>query len=215
MTVLPKKVNRVRLKWNKRNRNIVECHSYQWPKRGPVSRLASEGESSCLECDTFVRTFKFNQFNSKLPWNDLAADADGLVPRKGEKGAIDGNSFPLDFVRPAGIVTQALDTQPKVGDEGSTVGLPVIQCLQALNPCVHRCDVCLQNNDQCKLEGISYYGEINTVAFHQVGQAVEQVATLGGIHCPPWGAKLESLLGRLNSFVDITLQYTDRNDNPV
>ena len=63
----------------------------------------------------------------EVPRNDLADDADRLVPRVAEVRSLDGDGLAVDLVGPAGVVAIALDGQRQVGVQRIAQRLAVVE----------------------------------------------------------------------------------------
>lgn len=112
----------------------------------------------------------------EVPRDDLTADTNGLVAGVGEGLGVGVNRLTVDLVGPAGVVT---DTAQSVGqvDLGHGEGLAVV-------------------------EGLNGGDRVN-VALNQVGQLVQETATVGGGNPTPFA--LVGLAGSGHSNVDILL----------
>ena len=115
----------------------------------------------------------------EVPGDDLAHDPDGLQAGHAEVGPVYGDGLAVDLVRPAGVVAVALHGEVQVDVEGVGIRFPVVEGLQA--------------------------SQVLSIALHQVGQLVEEVSALGGVHRAPGTAQLEGLLGGRDGLVDVCL----------
>lgn len=112
----------------------------------------------------------------EVPGDDLTADTNGLVTGVGEGLGVGVNSLTVDLVGPAGVVTEAAQSVGQV-DLGHGEGLAVV-------------------------EGLNGGDSIN-VALNQVGQLVQETATVGGGNPAPF--TLVGLAGSGHGDVDILL----------
>lgn len=113
-----------------------------------------------------------------VPGNDLPDHAHRLLPRVGQMRPIRGHRVAADLVRPAGVVPQTVH-RPVHIVHGVHVRFAVIERLQR--------------------------GKIVHVAFHQVGQLVQQLAARRSVHLAPHGLALESGLGGLHGQLHVGL----------
>lgn len=121
----------------------------------------------------------------EVPGDNLTADTNGLVTGVGEGLGVGVNSLTVDLVGPAGVVTDAAQSVGKV-DLGHGEGLAVIEGLNG--------------------------GESINVTLNQVGQLVQETATVGGSNPAPF--TLVGLAGGGHSDVDILLVgLVDGGDN--
>lgn len=121
----------------------------------------------------------------EVPGDNLTADTNGLVTGVGEGLGVGVNSLTVDLVGPAGVVTDAAQSIGQV-DLGHGEGLAVV-------------------------EGLNGGDSIN-VALNQVGQLVQETATVGGGNPAPF--TLVGLAGGGHSDVDILLVgLVDGGDN--
>ena len=119
----------------------------------------------------------------------MAADADRLVARVGEDGAVGRNGLAVDLVGPAGVVAQTLDGQFQVGGVREGVRLAVVERLQR--------------------------GQVDAVALHQVGQPVQQPAALRSVRRPPRRAQLEGAPRRRHRQIHVGLSQTRNKKDEI
>mmetsp|Transcript_22745 Transcript_22745/g.60039 ORF Transcript_22745/g.60039 Transcript_22745/m.60039 type:complete len:275 (-) Transcript_22745:32-856(-) len=123
----------------------------------------------------------------EVPGDDLANDADGLVPREAEGAAAvlrRLDHLAAHLVRPAGVVPEAFDHQADVDAIGHVLRLPVVQGLHLRQPV--------------------------PVLLHEVRELEQQVPASGAVGAPP---SLEGLIGRRHSEVHVLLTcLLDRRD---
>ena len=70
------------------------------------------------------------QTGGEVPGNDLPNHADGLAQDVGEVVAADGHGLPVQLVRPARVVAQAVNDHRQVDTEAVIEGLAHVQRVQ-------------------------------------------------------------------------------------
>lgn len=107
----------------------------------------------------------------EVPRNDLSTDADGFMSRIGEEVPGNRDNFSVVLVSPSSIIAESVDGGSHIDRVGHTIRLAVVQSLEG--------------------------GQEDTVAFHQVGQLVQELSAPGGVHLPPRGVEFEGSTGSL------------------
>jgi hypothetical protein len=102
----------------------------------------------------------------EIPGNDLSDHADRLAPRVAEEIAADRNRLSVNLVGPTGVVAQAIDGQRQVA--------------------------CFRFADRLSVVERFQRGQLAGLLLDQVGQFVDQTATVAGIHFRP-GTVLEGV----------------------
>ncbi len=116
--------------------------------------------------------------DGEVPWDDLADDADGFVAGVAEEGAVDGDGFAFDLVRPAGVVAVAVDSEREIGTHGVVERLAIVEGFEL--------------------------GEFFLVLFDEFSEAIEDFATFAGIHLFP-RAFFEGVAGSDDGLIDVGL----------